>query len=340
MGEGYEDIEKLTTKQDQMLDNALQQQQDIVNRQTELNVAELQRNKEDIDKDVDKTNKALYSEYRKQSNPYGANAENLASRGLGNSGYAETTQTNLYNTYQKNITDTLSNARKLKSDFDFQIQKARETGNITLAQNTLDIYKQKMQLLTEEYELKNNREQFLYKKSQDALSQANWEKEWARQQQRDAVSDDQWNKQFAYQQNRDAISDNQWNQTFNYQKERDAVSDDQWLKEYELSKKASTSRRSSSRSTSSSSGKNGLEANNGETTQAKSLTKEILNNADSWIAKNKDVINIAKNSKSETNKQRAIDDLDKMLSMIEEEYRNGLITEQERNNAMYIFDYR
>ena len=146
MAEGYEDIERLTTNQNQMLDNALQQQQDITNKQTAMNVAELERNKQEIDKDVDKTNKALYAEYRKATNPYGQNAENLASQGLANSGYAETTQTNLFNTYQRNVTDTLNNARDLKSDFDFQISKARQTGDITLAQNALAIYNQKMQL--------------------------------------------------------------------------------------------------------------------------------------------------------------------------------------------------
>ena len=265
MDTGYEDIEKLTTSQNEMLDNALQQQQDITNKQTELNVAELQRNKEEVDKDVDKTNKALYAEYRKATNPYGSNAENLASQGLGNSGYAETTQTNLYNTYQKNITDTLNNARDLKADFDLQISKARQTGDITLAQNALEIYNQKMQLLTQEYELKNNREQFLYQKEQDALSQSNWEKE------------------YAYQQQRDQVSDSQWQQTFDYQKQRDAVADSQWQQEYELSKKASAS--SSSRSSRSTSKKSSGENSSGEglVVNAESVSNNSNNDAETTI---------------------------------------------------------
>lgn len=258
MDTGYEDIEKLTSKKNEMLDNSLQQQQDIANKQTEMNVAELERNKQEVDKDVDKTNKALYAEYRKASNPYGSTAENLASQGLGNSGYAETTQTNLYNTYQKNITDTLNNARDLKADFDVQISKARQTGDITLAQNALEIYNQKMQLLTQEYELKNNREQFLYQKEQDALSQSNWEKE------------------YAYQKQRDQVSDNQWQQSFDYQKQRDNVSDSQWQKEYELSKKASASRASrSSNSTSKSSEKNELVTNTSEQYTAKDIMSKM-----------------------------------------------------------------
>lgn len=243
--EGYEDIENITKRQNEMLDSSLQQQRDIINQQTALNVAELQRNKDEIDKDVNKTNRALYAEYRKATNPYGANAEGLASRGLGNSGYAETTQTNLYNTYQKNITDTLNNARDLKSDFDFQMSKARQTGDITLAQNSLDILKNRMQLLTQEYEMKNNRKQFLY------------------QQERDRVSDNKWQQQWDYQKQRDSVEDSRWQTQFDYQKQRDAVADSQWEKQYALSKKASASRSSSRSSSKKSSSGGGLVANNG-----------------------------------------------------------------------------
>lgn len=254
MATGYEDIENLTNQQNSMLDESLKQQQDIVNKQTQMNIDALEKNKTEVDQQVAKTNQGLYSEYKKATNPYGVNAEQLYSRGLGNTGYAETTQTNLYNTYQKNVTDTVNNAQKLKSDFDFQISQARQNGDITLAQNALQIYMQKMQLLTQEYELRNNREQYLYQKEQDALQQSNWEKEYAYQQERDAVSDNQWQQSFDYGKSRDQIADNQWQQTFDYnksrdevsdrqyaeqmayQKERDAVSDSQWAKEYALSK--------------------------------------------------------------------------------------------------------
>lgn len=264
MAEGYEDIDRLVTKQGQMLDESLQKQNDIINRQTQMQVDSLARQKEDIDKEAIQQNKAIYQDYRKASNPFGVQAENLASQGLGNSGYAETTQARLYNTYQNNITATLNNARDLKADVDFQINQARQNGDITLAQNALELYKQKMQLLSEEYDLRNNREQFLYQKSQDALAQSNWQQEfdynrsvadrnYNYQISRDKVSDDQWLKNYNYQKSRDKVSDKQWQKTFDYQKSRDKVSDSQWQKEYELSKKAraSSSRRSSrsSRST-------------------------------------------------------------------------------------------
>lgn len=260
MATGYEDIDKLTEQQSTMLDESLKQQQDIVNKQTQMNIDAIEKNKAEVDQQADKVNQGLYTEYKKATNPYGLNAEQLYAKGLDNSGYAETTQTDLYNTYQKNVTDTVNNAQKLKADFDFQISQARQNGDITLAQNALQIYMQKMQLLTQEYELRNNREQYLYQKEQDALAQSNWEKEYAYQQERDAVSDNQWQQSFDYGKSRDQIADNQWQQTFDYnksrdevsdrqyaeqmayQRERDAVSDSQWAKEYALSRsKASSS---------------------------------------------------------------------------------------------------
>ena len=105
----------------------------------------------------------------------------------------------------------------------------------------------------------------LYQKEQNALTQSNWEKEYAMQQ-------------------------NQWQQTFDYQKQRDAISDSQWQKEFELSKKASASRNSKK-----SSGSNNLvvtdnntnnvststiNSNNQETTQDSSfgmIAEKILN---------------------------------------------------------------
>lgn len=257
MAEGYEDIERLTSQKQNMLDNALKQQNDIINKQTQMQVDNLARQKEDIDKEATQQNRALYQDYRKATNPFGQQAENLAGQGLANSGYAETTMSRLYNTYQNNITSTLNNARDLKADVDFQIQQARQNGDITLAQNALELYKQKMQLLTEEYDLRNNREQFLYQKEQDALAQSNWQQEFDYQKaqndrnyeyqlSRDKVADDQWLKNYNYQKSRDKVSDKQWKKTFNYQKSRDKVSDSQWQKEYELSKKtkASSSRSS------------------------------------------------------------------------------------------------
>ena len=200
----------------------------------------------------------------------------------------------------------MNNARDLKSDYDFKIAQARQQGSVQQAQAAVDLYSQKLQLLTQNYELRQNREQYLYQQERDKISDNQWQKtfdeqirqneienQWKQknydyQQQRDQVSDNQWQQNFDYQKYRDTISDgqwqqnfdyqkyrdnvsdNQWLQSFDYQKSRDAVSDNQWQKQYELSKKASaSSSKSSSSSTSTSSGKSSggsLKVNNSDNT--------------------------------------------------------------------------
>lgn len=219
---GYEDIDKWSSEQKTLLQQQQEKQAEITNGQTQLTVDELARQRDKVDTDTTKTTRGLYTDYQKQANQYGVNAEKQASMGLANSGYSETSQVNLYNNYQKSVTETLNNARTLKSDFDFQIAQAREKGNLTLAQSALELYQQQMQLLTQEYEMRNNRTQFLY------------------QQERDKIADNQWQTQFDYQKSRDAVSDSQWQQEFDYQKSRDAVADEQWLKEYNLSARRSS----------------------------------------------------------------------------------------------------
>ena len=91
-------------------------------------------------------------------------------QGLGNSGYAETTRTSLYNAYQKSVTDTLNNANDLKADYDFKIQQARQNGSIQQAQSALELYAQKIQLLTQNYQLRQWQQQFNLQKKNLAKS--------------------------------------------------------------------------------------------------------------------------------------------------------------------------
>lgn len=231
---GYEDLDNMVREQNNLLQQQEQKQNDIINQQTQMQVDELNREKEKLAKETDKTTQGLYANWQKQANQYGAGMEQLASQGLANSGYAETTKTALYNTYQKSVTDTLNNSKDLYADYNFKIQQARQNGSIQQAQSALELYAQRVQLLTQNYELRQNREKYLY------------------QQERDKISDSQWQKTFDEQVRQNEL-ENQWKQQqFDYQKQRDAVADSQWQQQFNLSKKASSRSSSSSRSTGSS----------------------------------------------------------------------------------------
>lgn len=232
--EGYEDIQEWKDQQSKLFDEQANKQREITNQQTEMTIDDLKRQRNKIDTEVNKTTSGLYTNYQKNVNNYGVQAEQQARMGLANSGYAETSRINLYNAYQKNVTDTINNANQLKADFDFKMAEARKQGDLTIAQNELALLQQNMQLLTQEYEMKNNRRQFLYQQERDKTQDSQWQKNYDLQK-------DQWQQSFDYQKNRDTVKDQQWQTAFDYQKQRDAVSDSQWEKQYELSKKASAS---------------------------------------------------------------------------------------------------
>lgn len=232
MATGYEDLDTLVNQQNSLLNQQEQKQNDLINQQTQMQVDELNREKEKLDKETQKTTSGLYGSWQKQANQYGAGMEQLAQQGLGNSGYAESTRTSLYNAYQKSVTDTLNNANDLKADYDFKITQARQNGSVQQAQAALDLYSQRLQLLTQNYELRQNREQYLY------------------QQERDKIADQQWQKSFDEQVRQNEI-ENQWRQKeFDYQQQRDAVADSQWQQQFNLSKKKSSSGSSSKKSSS------------------------------------------------------------------------------------------
>lgn len=247
MSSGYEDIDRLANKQNELSNKLYENQQGIVKSQTEQNVADIERNKQKLEEETTKANKGLYADYMKQVNPYGATSEGLVSNGLGNSGVAESTKTNLYNTYQRNRTDTLNNAKSLYADYNNQIAKARLNGDLQLAQFAQEMYTQQMNNLYTNYQLMQNKEQFNYQKERDKVSDDRWRQEFDYQQNRDLVSDSQWQKQFDYNVNRDKVSDNQWQQQFdynrsvddrnyNYQVGRDEIADSQWQKQYDYNK--------------------------------------------------------------------------------------------------------
>lgn len=247
MATGYEAIDELQNQTNQMYNQQQDQQNRIIDIGTQQAVDELERNKQKTDQELLKTNRALYTDYQKQINPYGVNAERLAEQGLANSGLAETTKANYYNTYQTARTEATNNANTIKADFDADIVKARQNGDIQKAQSALELYKQKIADLSNFYNLRFNVDQFNYQKQ------------------------------------RDTVSDSQWKQQFDYQKQRDKVADKQWQKQFDLTKKkvvssGSSGRRSSRKGSSGSKGKNGNTKLNTKDGKNKNWIDEVIDN--------------------------------------------------------------
>lgn len=255
METGYEDIDKLNQSVNDMYDKQLEQQRNIIDTSTQQTVDELNRNKQKYEEQANKVNRGLYTDYKKQINPYGTNAENMAANGLNGGGLSETTKANYYNTYQNARAEATNTANTIKADFDAQIAMARQNGDIQQAQAALEMYRQKINDLYNTYNLKYQQDQFNYQKEQDNRTQNNWEREFERAREQAEWDRDYRERQFDYnrsqdernynyQLDRDRVADEQWNKQYDYNKSvndrnyeyqvnRDKVTDEKWQKEYE-----------------------------------------------------------------------------------------------------------
>lgn len=198
MATGYEDIDNLMTEQRQNLNDQRTLQNQIIDKGIEKVQNEVTKQKEEYERDATKTARGLYTDYRKQANPYGLASETLASQGLNRSGYAESSQVNLYNQYQKSVTELENKTRELKANADFQMNQAYIDADVQKAQSALSLYQQQAQLALQEYDLKHTRD-------------------------REKVADEQWERQFALQR-----------EQFDFQKQQAEQSQSNWEREYQM----------------------------------------------------------------------------------------------------------
>lgn len=217
-------------------------QQDLQNQQTQLAIDEINQQKEKAQNDYLREQRGAYSDWQKESNKYGVNAERMAANGLRNTGYSESSQVSLYNTYQNRVSTARESYNQAVLNYDNGIAQARLANNSRLAEIAYQALQTELELSLNGFQYKNqllldqiNRTQDIdnkyYARWQNVLSQMNTE-------------------------NALAESIRQYNENMKYQKQRDKVADAQWKKEYELRKKASSSskKRSSGRRSSSGGG--------------------------------------------------------------------------------------
>jgi len=240
-------------------------QQVLQNQQTELAVNEINQAKEKAEKDYLKEQRGAYSDWQKQSNQYGANAEQMAANGLRGTGYSESSKISMYNTYQNRVSTARESYNLAVQNYDNGIAQARLANNSKLAeiayqalQTELELslngFQYKNQLLQTKINMRNDIDNQYYNRWQNVLSQMNTENALAEQIR-------QYNEQFAYQ------------------KKRDKVADTHWKKEFNLAKKASSSSRSGGRSSyNSTSNNNSKLQKNDLTKKQKKAVKNYTNN--------------------------------------------------------------
>ena len=88
---------------DTLVDTYETNQGKLIEQQDEYLVSQLDQQKKQVEQSYTQEQSAAYSDYQKQVDPYGVQAEQLASSGLSNSGYAESLKTQAYVAYQNRV---------------------------------------------------------------------------------------------------------------------------------------------------------------------------------------------------------------------------------------------
>lgn len=196
-------------QQNDLLNQSEKIQNEQINANTQQTLAEIERQRGYTQQDFNKEARGAYQDYQKLINPYGVQAENIFSNGLGNSGYSETSKLNAYNTYQNRYATARESTDRLMEDFNNQMTKAQLEGNREMAQVALNKLQTQMdnlwQQLSAETSLTQNKvnynqwlDEFNYQKRQDEIANAFAREQFEYQKQQDAISNSYRNSNSSY----------------------------------------------------------------------------------------------------------------------------------------------
>ncbi len=130
-------------------------QQQLQQDQTNFTVEQIGQQKDQAKKDYTKEQSGAYVDWQKQSNQYGANAEQMAAQGLQNTGYSESSQVSMYNTYQNRVAMARETFNKAVLNYDNAIKDAQLQNNAKLAEIAYQALQTQLELSLEGFQYKN-----------------------------------------------------------------------------------------------------------------------------------------------------------------------------------------
>jgi hypothetical protein len=164
-------IDELSNQNNQYIEQQQKLNDQIVDAGIKKQQLEVDQQKQQLQEDATKQSNALYTNYQKQVDPYGVQAEAMASQGLSNSGYAESSRVSLYNNYQSNVTSLVNEMNRAKSELDLQMNQALLDADVQKAQNAVNTLMQKMEMTMNTYQLR-------YSLYRDQIADERWQKEY------------------------------------------------------------------------------------------------------------------------------------------------------------------
>jgi hypothetical protein len=167
-------------------------QSQLQQERTDFTIQQVEQQKEQAQKDYIKEQSGAYVDWRKQSNEYGSEAEKMASQGLANTGYSESSQVSMYNTYQNRVATARDAYSRAVLNYDNAMTEARLQNNSKLAEIAYQALQQELELSLQGFQYKNTLileqankklevDQMYYNRYQDVLAQINHENAMAEQ---------------------------------------------------------------------------------------------------------------------------------------------------------------
>ena len=114
--------------------------------QTDFTIEQIEQEKEQAAKDYQREQSGAFVDYKKESNRYGANAEQLAASGLNNTGYSESSQVEIYNTYQNRVASARESYNLAVQNYNNAIKEARLQNSSVLADIAYQGFQQELQI--------------------------------------------------------------------------------------------------------------------------------------------------------------------------------------------------
>lgn len=169
-----------------------EKQQQLQQERTDFTIDTIEQKQAQAHQDYLKEQSGAYVDWKKQSDQYGVNAEQMAANGLDQSGYSESAQVSMYNTYQNRVAMARESWQRMNMDFENAMTEARLQNNSILAEIAYNSYQkrsefmiqklmQNNQLLTAKMDTQLKLKEMYNTRWQNVLQQINTENSMAEQ---------------------------------------------------------------------------------------------------------------------------------------------------------------
>lgn len=161
-------------------------QSSLQQEQTDFTIQQIEQQKQQAQKDYTKEQSGAYVDWQKQSNQYGVNAEQQAAAGMTNTGFSESSQVSMYNTYQNRVAAARESYNLAVLNYNNSIKEAQLQNNSALAEIAYQALQTQLELSLEGFQYKNNlileqankkveMDNMYYQRYKDVLDQINTE---------------------------------------------------------------------------------------------------------------------------------------------------------------------